>query len=202
MAPTKKSTLAALAVLSLSSLAAASDVVVDDAPIVADAPAAVAAADAAPKKLTTAEKIAAVTPKTPWTPSTVKLPAGTLADQFPSVADFESNWVPSRSQKADVPAGSADNDKDQDLWRYRGEWKAEEPHTTKGSGPGDLGLVVSSPAAHHAISRKLPKPVEFKGKSTVTIQYEVKLQNGLECGGAYMKLLEKDAAFVPAQFSD
>lgn len=39
-----------------------------------------------------------------------------------------------------------------------------------------------------------PEPVDPKGKPLV-VQYEVKLQKGLDCGGAYIKLLtEEDEA--------
>lgn len=55
---------------------------------------------------------------------------------------------------------------------------------------GDEGLVIKSKAAHHAISVPFDTPLDPKGKNLV-VQYEVKLQKGLECGGAYIKLLEK-----------
>ncbi|KAG5518906.1 hypothetical protein PMAC_002437 [Pneumocystis sp. 'macacae'] len=70
---------------------------------------------------------------------------------------------------------------------YDGEWKVEEPTVYKGIN-GDMGLVVKKNAAHHAISAKFPEPLNNKGKVLV-IQYEVKLQNDLECGGAYLKLI-------------
>jgi calnexin len=47
---------------------------------------------------------------------------------------------------------------------------------------------LESKAAHHAISTLFPEPIDPKGKPLV-VQYEVKLQKGLECGGAYIKLL-------------
>ncbi|POW21118.1 hypothetical protein PSHT_02746 [Puccinia striiformis] len=62
---------------------------------------------------------------------------------------------------------------------------------------GDQGLVVKSPAAHHAISAPFSKTLDNKDK-TLVVQYEVKLQNGLECGGAYLKLLKES----PTEFSD
>jgi calnexin len=34
------------------------------------------------------------------------------------------------------------------------------------------------------------------------VQYEVKFQNGLECGGAYMKLLTHDPSFDPSKLKD
>ena len=52
---------------------------------------------------------------------------------------------------------------------------------------GDLGLVLKSKAKHAAISAALKKPFVFKDKPFV-VQYEVNLQNGQECGGAYIKV--------------
>jgi calnexin len=62
-------------------------------------------------------------------------------------------------------------------------------------------LVVKNAAAHHAISAKFPKAVNNKGK-TLVVQYEVKLQNGLECGGAYLKLLRDNKALHAEEFSN
>lgn len=49
-----------------------------------------------------------------------------------------------------------------------------------------------SKAAHHAISTLFAEPIDPKGKPFV-VQYEVKLQKGLDCGGAYIKLLTESA---------
>lgn len=76
----------------------------------------------------------------------------------------------------------------------------EEPSILPGI-VGDKGLVVKNPAAHHAISAKFDTPIDNKGKDLV-VQYEVKLQKGLECGGAYMKLLRNDAALASDEFSN
>lgn len=51
--------------------------------------------------------------------------------------------------------------------------------------------IAETKAAHHAISTLFPEPLDPKGKPLV-VQYEVKLQKGLECGGAYIKLLTED----------
>jgi hypothetical protein len=51
---------------------------------------------------------------------------------------------------------------------------------------------AESKAAHHAISTLFAEPVDPKGKPFV-VQYEVKLQKGLDCGGAYIKLLTESA---------
>ena len=53
---------------------------------------------------------------------------------------------------------------------------------------GDKGLVLSSRAKHAAISFALDRPFVFKEKPLV-VQYEVYLQNGQECGGAYIKVI-------------
>jgi calnexin len=72
---------------------------------------------------------------------------------------------------------------------------------------GDTGLVAKSKAAQHAISAQFPEVIDAKaaaleGKPLV-IQYEVKLQNGLSCGGAYMKLLTEGAEGIHSkEFSD
>lgn len=55
---------------------------------------------------------------------------------------------------------------------------------------GDLGLVLKSKAKHAAISAKLDRPFVFMNKPLV-VQYEVLLQDGQECGGAYLKLLSE-----------
>lgn len=81
--------------------------------------------------------------------------------------------------------------------------------------------VVKDVAAHHAISAKFSKPVDNKGK-TLVVQYEVKLQSsypsiidlsrsytyfpctsdGLDCGGAYLKLLKENADLHADEFSN
>lgn len=73
---------------------------------------------------------------------------------------------------------------------YNGEWTVEES-TVFPNYKNDKGLVLKTPAAHHAIHAKLP--TEFDNKdNTLVLQYEVKLQEGLKCGGAYIKLLSAE----------
>lgn len=75
---------------------------------------------------------------------------------------------------------------DADIAKYDGIWSVEAP--TREKLKGDLGLVLKSKAKHAAISAKLTRPFEFDQKPFV-VQYEVTLQDGQECGGAYLKLL-------------
>ena len=106
--------------------------------------------------------------------------------------DWDSRWIPSHAKKEDS--------KTEEDWQYVGEWSVEEPEVLPGI-PGDKGLVVKNPAAHHAISAKFPSKIDNKGK-TLVVQYEVKLQKGLECGGAYMKLLRDNKKLHAEEFSN
>ncbi|KAI6782214.1 Calnexin-like protein [Emericellopsis cladophorae] len=122
-----------------------------------------------------------------FTPTSVK---ADFLEQFTD--DWESRWKVSSAKK--------DTAGDEEEWAYVGEWAVEEPVKYKGI-DGDKGLVVKNPAAHHAISAKFPKAIDNKDK-TLVVQYEVKLQNGLECGGAYMKLLRDNKALHQEEFAN
>jgi calnexin len=106
--------------------------------------------------------------------------------------DWDTRWTPSHAKKEDS--------KSEEDWAYVGEWSVEEPTALPGI-VGDKGLVVKNAAAHHAISAKFPSVIDNKGK-TLVVQYEVKLQNGLECGGAYMKLLRENKELHAEEFSN
>ncbi|KAI4153869.1 MAG: hypothetical protein LQ340_002052 [Diploschistes diacapsis] len=106
--------------------------------------------------------------------------------------DWDSRWTVSKAKK--------DDPKSEEDWAYVGEWAVEEPTKWKGMA-GDKGLIVKNAAAHHAISAKFPKTIDNNGK-TMVVQYEVKLQNGLECGGAYMKLLQDNKQLHAEEFSN
>ncbi|ETL32858.1 hypothetical protein F441_14995 [Phytophthora nicotianae CJ01A1] len=59
----------------------------------------------------------------------------------------------------------------------------------------DRGLVLDKPARHYGLAVKLDEPLQVDGseaKKEMVVQYEVKLQKGLDCGGAYVKLLRQD----------
>lgn len=98
------------------------------------------------------------------------------------VEQFTDDW-----QKRWTVSSALRHTEGNDAFFYVGEWKVEEPIVYKGI-IGDKGLVLKNPAAHHAISAKFDKPINNKGK-TLVVQYEVMLQNKLECGGAYLKLI-------------
>ncbi|EPS33667.1 Calnexin [Penicillium oxalicum] len=125
--------------------------------------------------------------KPTFTPTTLKAP---FLEQFTD--DWESRWKPSHAKK--------DDPKSDEDWAFVGEWAVEEPTVFKGI-EGDKGLVVKNVAAHHAISAKFPKKIENKGK-TLVVQYEVKPQNSLVCGGAYLKLLQENKKLHQEEFSN
>jgi calnexin len=104
-----------------------------------------------------------------------------FTDAFVSEEDFHKKWILSRAKKDAV---------DDAVAKYDGRWSVEEPSDNPLQ--QDLGLVLKSRAKHHAIAALLDKPFKFTGKQFV-VQYEVKLQNGLDCGGAYIKLLSQDS---------
>lgn len=64
-----------------------------------------------------------------------------------------------------------------------------------------MGLVLKSKAKHAAISAKLDRPFFFTTKPLI-VQYDVTLQNGQECGGAYIKLLTQETGMRLSQFQD
>ncbi|RWW87938.1 hypothetical protein BHE74_00003207 [Ensete ventricosum] len=71
---------------------------------------------------------------------------------------------------------------------YTGLWKH-----SKSDGHEDYGLLVSEKARKYAIVKELDEPIILKD-GTVILQFEVRLQNGLECGGAYLKYLRPQEA--------
>lgn len=117
-------------------------------------------------------------------------------EQF-SDSNWKANWVASEAMKKMNQEG----DKEVEEFKFDGEWAVEEPNVLPGL-LGDKGLVMKSKAKHHAISSLFPSTIDPKDKPLV-IQYEVKFQDGLECGGAYLKLLSKQSkSFDAKEFDD
>ncbi|KAF2764766.1 calnexin, partial [Teratosphaeria nubilosa] len=123
--------------------------------------------------------------KPTFTPTTLKAP---FLEQFTD--GWDSRWQASHAKKENTD----------EEWQYVGTWSVEEPTVLRGI-DGDKGLVLKDKAAHHAISAKFPKPISNKD-NTLVVQYEVKPQAGLECGGAYLKLLQDNKALHAEEFSN
>ncbi|XP_054806912.1 calnexin homolog [Prosopis cineraria] len=92
---------------------------------------------------------------------------------------FEGRWIVSEKEE------------------YNGVWK----HSVS-EGHEDYGLLVSEQARKYAIVKELDKAVSLKD-GTVALQFEARLQNGLECGGAYLKYLRpQEAGWTPKGFDN
>ncbi|CAH0663424.1 unnamed protein product [Chilo suppressalis] len=102
-----------------------------------------------------------------------------LAEHFDDQAAFKKKWVKSEAKKQGV---------DENIAKYDGKWEIQAP--MKKILKDDLGLVLTTEAKHAAISALLDRPFEFKDKPLI-VQYEVTMQEGQNCGGAYIKLLSR-----------
>lgn len=95
-----------------------------------------------------------------------------LFETFDDETQFNTNWVQSSDEK------------------YQGKWKLD-------SGPdrprADLQLLLPLKARHYAVSSKLSEPFKFSDDKPLVVQYEVQFREGLDCGGAYVKLLRQSA---------
>lgn len=106
-------------------------------------------------------------------------------DQFDYNSLEESKWIPSKAAKSDGAP-------------YSGIWSIEEATNYPGF-EGDKGLTMKTEAAFYAISKKLPLVFDNKNKDIV-LQFEVKFQEFITCGGAYLKLLT--GGVDPDNFND
>ncbi|KAF7663210.1 hypothetical protein LDENG_00217020 [Lucifuga dentata] len=123
---------------------------------------------------------------------TYKTPVPTGDVYFAETFDDGSlgRWQLSKTVKEDA---------DDDLAKYDGKWAVEQLKENKV--PGDQGLVLKSRAKHHAISAMLDKPFIFQDEPLI-LQYEVNFQDGIDCGGAYIKLLSDTDSLNLEQFHD
>ncbi|KPJ01047.1 Calnexin [Papilio xuthus] len=102
-----------------------------------------------------------------------------LSEHFDDEVAFKKKWIKSEAKKQGV---------DENIAKYDGKWEIQAP--SRRILKEDLGLVLTTEAKHAAISALLDKPFEFKDKPLI-VQYEVTMQEGQNCGGAYLKLLSR-----------
>ncbi|XP_039295271.1 calnexin isoform X1 [Nilaparvata lugens] len=114
---------------------------------------------------------------TPTLPAGISKNSVYLAEHFDNPHEFEKKWIKSEAKKEGI---------DDSIAKYDGEWALETAQ--RNALRGDMGLVLKSKAKHSAISSRLTRPFVFDSKPLV-VQYEVLLQEGQECGGAYLKLI-------------
>lgn len=98
----------------------------------------------------------------------IKLDNIFLYENFDDEQSFKTKWIQSQDPK------------------YEGKWQIssgpDRPHA-------DLQLLLPSKARLYAISSKLNQPFKFSDDKPLIVQYEVQFREGLDCGGAYVKLL-------------
>lgn len=110
-------------------------------------------------------------------PYSNQLETDSYFEQFNYESLSDSSWVVSRESYEDGTT-------------YEGSWSIEPSKMNPGF-EHDKGLVMKTPAARHGIWHKLDKPIT-NDYNDLIVQYEIKLQNGLDCGGTYIKLFGKD----------
>jgi len=83
-----------------------------------------------------------------------------------------------------------------DRWGISSDWKSKselgEWITTAGkwyADAADKGLQTSQDARFYGISAKMDKPFSSSNGKDIVIQYSVKHEQSIDCGGAYIKLL-------------
>lgn len=95
--------------------------------------------------------------------------------------DFSSGWDSRWIQSSDE--------------KYNGKFKVESPKNLD-----DQALKVPVKARHYGISTRLPEVV--KPSNGLALQYELKLQEGLSCGGAYLKFVSDSKDYEPSSLKE
>ncbi|XP_018592834.2 calnexin [Scleropages formosus] len=133
------------------------------------------------------------TPEPPVVPKVAYKPPEPMGEHY-FAESFDrgmlDGWVLSKAKKDGI---------DEEIAKYDGKWEVEEMIESRL--PGDKGLVLKSRAKHHAIAAPMLRPFIFDTKPLI-VQYEVNFQSGIDCGGAYVKLLSQTPDLDLDQFVD
>ena len=112
-------------------------------------------------------------------------------ETFTDYDEYKSKWVYSETTKREGDA---------DIAKYDGVFHLSEL-SVPGTWPGDNLLVMRDRAKHYAISAPLNIHFTFQADMLV-VQYEVNFQQGLDCGGAYIKLISQQDGLDLKHFHD
>lgn len=82
---------------------------------------------------------------------------------------------------------------------YTGKWEVQESAAPQGIA-GEKHIVMTEANSYYAISAPFSEPLDPKGK-TLIVQFEVRFQDGIECGGAYAKIFG-DENYVPDEVTN
>ena len=66
----------------------------------------------------------------------------------------------------------------------------------------DTGLQLSKEMKYYGFGSTFAQPLDFKDKKELVIQYELKLEESLTCGGAYIKLPRASPKFDMAYLNN
>ena len=105
---------------------------------------------------------------------------------------WKSRWVVSENTRVDNKGK---------IHKYEGRWEVAEPSVFFGGKPGDKALITQDPGMLYAISTKFAESLEVELIKPFVLQYELKFQDGLECGGAYLRLMADEPDFDPKTFT-
>jgi len=120
------------------------------------------------------------------------VPSAFFVETFDDQELFQSRWFKSEATKQTSEGLK---------YQFDGEWKVDEP-SVQGNNASTKGLILLSPAKHHAISARITPPIVFHNPVDFVLQYEVKQQETVNCGGSYIKLISSHKTFEPKQFND
>lgn len=100
---------------------------------------------------------------------------------YTSTDELLQKWRVSRMALRDAKTGDT-------KLMYPATWSLQEPYSLK-SFKNDKCLNLETAHSAAMIGHALANPLEVANGNKLVVQYEVQLQRGLECGGAFMKLL-------------
>jgi len=106
-----------------------------------------------------------------------------LFDNFQSMDEFNAKWT--HSSSGDFPG------------RFLVGKGGNNPQLS-----GENGLYVPQEAARYAIFGALERPFDFSKDETFVVQYEVRMHEALQCGGAYLKLAAQQDTFEPSDVTN
>lgn len=114
----------------------------------------------------------------------IKVSSNSFWEDFQSYAnieEFKKSWISSDRETNDRYTGEV-------VDQYPVKWGIEESYLLPGFN-SDKGMVTYHEKAFAMIGRILEKPITVKDGESLVVQYEMKVQTELECGGAFLKLL-------------
>ncbi|OHT01537.1 Calnexin like protein [Tritrichomonas foetus] len=86
------------------------------------------------------------------------------------------------------------------LPNYTGQWEHRESKAPQ-SHPGEKMIFMSTENSYYGLSTKFPEPLDVTDK-TLVVQYEIRFEDTIECGGAYIKLYSKENFDTPSTVSN